>query len=236
MIDVTDATFEQEVLDLSEKVPVVVDLWAPWCGPCKTLGPMIEKVVDETDGRVALAKVNVDENPGLSQAFKVQSIPAVFAIKNRQVVDSFIGALPEASIRKWVEGLAPVKTPADLLAEAGDEASLLKALELDPGHSGAIAKLADIKIGHGEYDSALELISRVPENEELSQLAAKARLLSKNIAISSDAEIEQRLNGLLDSVKDDEQARKEFLDLLATLDPADSRVATYRKALTSRLF
>ena len=236
MIDVTDATFEKDVLDLSEKVPVVIDLWAPWCAPCRTLGPMIEKVVDETEGRVALAKVNVDENPAISQAFKVQSIPAVFAIKDRKIVDSFVGALPEQQIRAWVEKLAPISSPADLLAEADDEQSLLSALELDPGHAKAIAKLANLKIGIGDYDAALELISRVPENDELRQLAAKARLLAKDMDFSSQDEVEARLNELLSSVRDDDQARKEFLDLLATFDSSDPRVSQFRKALTSRLF
>ena len=236
MIDVTDATFEKDVLDLSEEVPVVIDLWAPWCAPCRTLGPMIEKIVDETEGRVALAKVNVDENPAISQAFKVQSIPAVFAIKDRKIVDSFVGALPEQQIRTWVEKLAPISSPADLLAEADDEESLLSALELEPGHAKAIAKLASIRIGVGDYDAALELISRVPENDELRQLAAKARLLAKDMDFSSQDEVEARLNELLSSVRDDDQARKEFLDLLATFDSSDPRVTQFRKALTSRLF
>ena len=236
MIEVTDATFETDVLDLSEKGPVVIDLWAPWCTPCRTLGPLIEKIVDETGGRVTLAKVNVDENPGISQAFKVQSIPAVFAIKDRKVVDSFIGALPEQQIRAWVDKLAPIESPADVLAEAEDEASLLSALELDPGHVGAISKLASLKIDRGEYDAALELIAKVPETDELRQLAAKARLLAKDISFSSQGEVEARLNVLLDSVRDDDQARKEFLDLLATFDSGDPKVAQYRKALTSRLF
>src|SRR5437899_13081864 len=103
MIDVTDETFEKEVLDRSVEVPVVVDLWAEWCGPCKTLGPTLEKVVAETDGKVVLVKVDVDHNPAIASAFRVQSIPAVYAFKDRQVVDSFIGALPEAQVRAWVE-------------------------------------------------------------------------------------------------------------------------------------
>src|SRR5829696_7491791 len=101
-IDVTDETFETDVIERSKTVPVVVDLWAEWCGPCKTLGPIIEKVVDGTGGKVELAKVDVDNNPGISQAFRVQSIPAVFALKDGKVVDGFIGAQPETAVQKFV--------------------------------------------------------------------------------------------------------------------------------------
>ena len=95
MKDVTDATFATDVIERSKTVPVVVDLWATWCGPCTTLSPIIEKVIDETSGAVELAKVDVDANPDISRAFQVQSIPAVFAIKDGAIVDSFVGALPE---------------------------------------------------------------------------------------------------------------------------------------------
>src|SRR5271166_1390626 len=131
MTDVTDATFEQEVLDRSDQVPVVVDLWAPWCGPCKTLGPIIERVVEATGGAVELAKVNVDENPRIAQSFQVQSIPAVFAIKDRKVADRFVGALPESAVREFVSRLVPAPSEADDLVARGDEVSLRRALELE---------------------------------------------------------------------------------------------------------
>src|SRR5829696_3223546 len=108
-IDVTDATFEADVVERSKSTPVVVDLWAPWCGPCQTLGPILEKVTDATNGKVALVKVNVDENPAISQAFRVQSIPAVYALRDGQVVDGFIGAYPEAEVTRFVEGLLPTE-------------------------------------------------------------------------------------------------------------------------------
>src|SRR4051794_10283104 len=100
-VDVTDADFQTEVMDKSKTVPVVVDLWAEWCGPCRTLGPIIEKVVAETGGQVALVKVDVDSNPAISQAFRVQSIPAVYALRDGQVVDGFVGAYPEAEVRRF---------------------------------------------------------------------------------------------------------------------------------------
>src|SRR5690242_21056201 len=99
MADITDATFEQDVLERSKEVPVVVDLWAPWCGPCKQLGPILEKLVAGTGGKVDLVKVNTDENPQVSQAFQVQSIPAVYAIKDGAIVDHFIGAKGEAAVQ-----------------------------------------------------------------------------------------------------------------------------------------
>src|SRR5487761_2160941 len=130
-IDVTDSTFEQEVLQRSTERPVVVDLWAPWCGPCRTLGPILESVVSATDGAVDLVKINVDENPQASAAFQVQSIPAVFAIRDRQIVDNFIGAVPESNVRAFVAGLVPPPpTEADRLASLGDETSLRAALAL----------------------------------------------------------------------------------------------------------
>jgi len=101
-MDVVDATFEAEVMTRSEQVPVVVDLWAPWCGPCKSLGPILERVVAGTEGRVVLAKVDIDQNPGVAQAFGVQSIPAVFAIHHREVAGSFVGAQGEDAVNEFV--------------------------------------------------------------------------------------------------------------------------------------
>src|SRR4051794_40847771 len=122
MTDVTDATFQSAVLDRSMQVPVVVDLWAEWCGPCRTLGPILERVVADSGGAVELAKVDVDSNPGVSGAFAVQSIPAVYAISAGKVVDSFIGALPEPAVREFVQRLVPSESEADRLVAKGDEA------------------------------------------------------------------------------------------------------------------
>src|SRR3954453_8369536 len=124
MTDVTDATFARDVLDRSAEVPVVIDLWAEWCGPCRTLGPILERVVAETGGKVELAKGDVDSNPQISASFQVQSIPAVYAVSQGKVVDSFIGALPEPAVREFVARLAPPASEADRLAALGDEASL----------------------------------------------------------------------------------------------------------------
>jgi len=235
VIEVTDATFEQDVLLRSEQVPVVVDLWAPWCGPCRTLGPVLEKVVEAKGGSVELVKVNVDENPQISTTFQVQSIPAVFALRDRQVVDGFIGAVPEAQVTEFVERLAPEPSEADLLVAAGDEVSLRRALELEPSHPGAVEALARLSVAGGDPDEALRLLARVPETPELRQLAAKARLAAQQVEVPANG-VDVLLDGLLAKVKDDEAARQEFLDLLETLGADDPRTAAYRKALAARLF
>jgi putative thioredoxin len=233
MIDVTDATFEEAVLERSKQVPVVVDLWAPWCGPCRTLGPTIERVVDATEGRVELVKVNIDENPKVAATFQVQSIPAVYALKDGKVVDGFIGALPERDVAEFVSRLAPTETEADRLVAAGDEASLRKALELDADHEGAVVGLAELLAERGEAEEALRLLARLPETAETRRVAAIARLGTEG---SGDGELESRLDRLLDRVKEDEAARQEFVDLLEVLGPDDPRTLHYRKALTSRLY
>ena len=233
-IDVTDATFQAEVLNRSDMVPVVVDLWAPWCGPCRTLGPIIEKVVGETEGKVVLVKINVDENPQSAAAFKVQSIPAVYALRDHKVVDGFIGAQPEAAIREFVAKLAPTKTPVDLLVEMGDEASLRSALDLEPGHVDAVTKLAEILIDRDDNEEALALLARIPETELVLRLGAQARLNMKNLTVG-ELDIEARLDELLAMVKEDELARQEYRDLLEIMGDRDQAMK-YRRALASRLF
>ena len=176
--DVTDATFQTEVIERSAEVPVIVDLWAPWCAPCRTLGPILEKVTDATDGQVVLVKVNVDENPQVATAFRAQSIPAVYALKGGQVVDGFVGAYPEAAVTEFVASLVPSEGEQELarLVAAGDEASLRQALELEPGHVEAVTALAELLIEDGRAEEALGLLARIPETEAVRLLAARARL------------------------------------------------------------
>lgn len=235
MIDVTDATFETEVIERSDKVPVVVDLWAPWCGPCRTLGPILEKVVAARDGAVELVKVNVDENPRISATFSVQSIPAVYALRDRKVVDAFVGALPEKQVEAFVARLAPAPTEADSLVAAGDEASLRRALEIEPDHPGAIVGLGRLLVDRGEPDEALSLLARIPENPDTRQLAAEARLVASKVEVPPDG-VDALLDDLLGRVKSDQAARQEFLDLLETLGPDDPRASRYRRELAARLF
>jgi len=239
MVDVTDATFEEAVLKRSFEVPVVVDLWAPWCGPCTTLGPLLEQAVADTDGAVELAKVNVDENPAVSNSFQVQSIPAVFAVQDGAVVDQFIGARPDAEVRAFVAALAPERSEADLLAEAGADAGaeepLRRALQLEPDHPVAVPALAGLLIARGDTEEAVALLGRVPETADTRRLLAEARLAERDDVGDAD-DVASLLDGLLDRVKDDPDARQEFLDLLETLGTDDPRTLQYRKSLSSRLF
>ena len=234
-VDVSDATFQTEVIDRSADVAVVVDLWAPWCGPCRTLGPIIEKVVDATNGQVVLVKVNVDDNPAISQAFQVQSIPAVYALRDGQVVDGFVGAHPEHVIQQFVDSLLPSEEEqalASLIAE-GNEGSLRAALELSPGNEDAIVALAELLVARGAGDEALALLARIPESDRTRHVAAAARL---SLEPTVDDDYDEQLTALLPNVKLDEEARQKYLDLLELMGSHDPRTAGYRKQLTARLF
>ena len=232
-LDVTDATFQAEVVDRSFQVPVVVDLWAEWCGPCRTLGPIIESVVAATAGKVVLAKVDTDKNPAVAQAFQVQSIPAVYALKNGEVVNGFVGAQPEHMVKAFVDSLLPSEgelTVAALLKEA-TEGAFRAVLELEPGNEDAIVGLAELLVARGENEQALQFLGRIAETDRTRKVAAKART-----SLAPDDDHDATLTALLDKVKDDEEVRQQFVDILELMGPDDPRTASYRKQLTQRLF
>jgi putative thioredoxin len=241
-IDVTDTSFQADVLDRSAANPVVVDLWAPWCGPCRTLSPILEKVIDETDGKVVLAKVNVDENPQVSQAFRVQGIPAVYAVADGKVVSGFVGAQPETAVRQFIDSLLPSEEDEkiDTLLANGDEASLRQVLDERPDHHDAIVALAELLAGKtdsGSSDEALALLGRIPDTPETRRVAALVRTgAPATDGGGNGEEITAKLDALLEQVRADDEARQEYVDLLEVLGPDDPRTADYRRRLTRQLY
>src|SRR3954454_24763516 len=154
-VDIGEEQFQSAVLDRSREVPVVVDFWAPWCGPCRQLTPALERAAAARKGKVELVKVNTDENQAISQAFQIQGIPAVKAFKDGHEVAQFVGAVPPAQVERFFDELVP--NEAEQLVAAGDEASLRRALELEPGRRDARVKLAQLLFERGERDEALAL-------------------------------------------------------------------------------
>jgi putative thioredoxin len=199
MADVTDATFETDVIERSKTVPVIIDLWAPWCGPCKTLTPILEKVVTEAQGLVELAKVNVDENPQVSQAFQVQSIPAVYAMKDGQVVDGFMGAQPESEVVALVQRLLDGTSGAPVAEEgvAEDEAS------------------AEPTISEPQPLEA-EPVAEAPAAPPADTTAIEAELEDILTRVKGDDEARERYLALLDQLGPEHPATNTFRRRLAT--------------------
>ncbi|MGE4057028.1 MAG: tetratricopeptide repeat protein [Vicinamibacterales bacterium] len=199
--DVTDATFESVVLTASRERPVVVDFWAPWCEPCKALTPLLEQVAGELGENVMLVKVNIDDNPGLAQAFQIQSIPAVKAIDDGKLVAEFVGAQSEPEVRAFFAGLLPA--PADKLAEAGAVALRVRdlvearrqfeaALALDALHGRATGGLAAVMIEEGDLDGAEALTSRAPGDPYVKRQIARLRF-ERGAAGTSEPELVARI-------------------------------------------
>ncbi len=173
-MDVTEATFQTAVLDRSRELPVLVDFWAEWCGPCRQLGPVIERAVAQRAGRVELAKVDVDAHPGLSRTYRIQSIPAVKAFRDGEVAAEFLGAQSPTMIEQFLDSLLP--SAADGLVAEGDEASLRKAVALEPARADAAVPLSRILHARGELEEALQVLAQVPGSFAADGLAARIAL------------------------------------------------------------
>lgn len=174
VIETTEADFQRDVIERSHQTPVVVDFWAPWCGPCRQLTPLLEQLAGAAEGAVVLAKVNTDDHPGISQSFGVQGIPAVKAFVDGKIVDEFVGAKPPGEVQRFFARLIP--SEADQLSAAGDEDSLRRAVEAEPGHPVASLALARILLARGEDAGALEILQKVRGNFQADGLAARIRI------------------------------------------------------------
>jgi len=242
-IDVTEATFQAEVVERSREVPVVVDFWADWCGPCKALSPALEKAEAARPGKVVLAKVDVDSNQNLGAQFQVQGIPAVKAFRDGAVVDEFVGALPPAKVEAFFDGLVPSR--ADELLASGDELSLREAAELEPARADIAVALAKARLARGAEAEALEAVESHEGDFGAAGIAARIRLVEAGVAVDAFAALDRGeregaldrlleiLGGADDSTRDD--LRRAIVGILSDLDPADPTGRTYRRKLSAAL-
>lgn len=247
-MDVTESTFQSAVIERSRTIPVVVDFWAEWCGPCRQLTPVLEKAIAARAGKVELAKVDTDAEPGLARAYAIQGIPAVKAFKDGQVVSEFVGALPPQQVDRFLDGLVP--SEADGLVEQGDEASLRRALELEPTRADAAIPLARILIARGETDEASRLLANVTGNFSADGLLARLKLqgatgadeagLGDAFQALDQGDRERALDLLIgalpqaDGAKDD--IRRVVVGLLDELGPEDPLAREARRRLAAALY
>src|SRR2546423_4482938 len=253
IIDVTEATFQTEVLERSLQTPVVIDFWAEWCGPCKQLSPILEKLAIEGDGAWVLAKVDVDANPRLAQMFRVQGIPMVYAVVGGQPVDAFTGVIPESQLRPWIEtvckaGGVQVETPADPRLEAADDA--LMSGDLDAAEQAYQKILAESPAdAAAEAGVGQEALVRRVQGANPAQLIAAAQAAPDDVAAqtrAADVEVlsgqaEQAYRRLVELVRrtsgpEREGVRQHLLSLFAIAGPDDPAVAAARRQLASALF
>jgi putative thioredoxin len=239
---VDEADFEQRVIARSSTLPVVVDFWADWCGPCKQLTPVLERAVASRAGRVELAKVDVDQSPRLQAAFRIQGIPAVKAFRDGRVASEFTGALPPVEVERFFDALVP--SEADELATAGDEESLRRALALDPNHATARRELGKQLFRRGETAEALELLESLQGDFVADGLIARAQLqddsrLQPAFEAWDAGDAETALERLQEALADPERrdlVRRVMVAIFTELGPDDPLAREYRRRLSAALY
>jgi putative thioredoxin len=246
-VDATQETFQQAVLDRSREVPVVVDFWAEWCGPCRALTPALERAAQSRAGQVDLVKVDTDANQQLAAQYGIQGIPAVKAFRDGEVVDEFVGAVPAARVERFFDGLVP--TEADGLVAQGDEESLRRAVELEPGRADAATALARILLARADTAGARQVLDGVAGDFTAEGLAAQAQLLDEGadggvaeaLRALSEGDTEsglERLHAAFASADADTRdlIRKVMVGIFSELGADHPLAREYRRRLAAALY
>jgi putative thioredoxin len=261
VIEVTDQNFGTAVLEESKRRPVVVDFWAAWCQPCRLIGPVLERLAEESNGEFLLGKLDVDANPQASAAFRIQSIPAVKAFRDGQLVNEFIGAIPEQAIRQWLQTVVP--SEADHLVEQGEQAEregrvaeaerlYRRALDQLPDHPGAALGRGRLAAARGELDEARTLLQPLRPNPEAERILAAIEVsewgqpspngeepLRQGQRAAAEGRYREALEAFLAEVQagdDRQEARDAMIKVFAVLGDDDPLTIEYRRRLATALF